>query len=162
MNHLHIEITYVLCHRQKCLLYLYFVLSVLLRFLHIVFEVIRARMVCFNKGIKYCVRIQSYRYISIKPSAIPTEAFVPSELYRNSENSWTQYSGCRSEIITHPTATAATTKESPNTSSCPSLADLPLALCLWSMDRRSMPPVLNLDPLLLDASSNESFASSFA
>ena len=100
----------------------------------------------------------------LNPSAIPAEAFVPSELYRDSENTCNQSSGSRSETITHPTATAAITTGSPDTSTCPSLADIAPNVCghwIEEPSASSMPPVLNLDPLLLDASSDESFASSF-
>ena len=94
----------------------------------------------------------------------PQRHYVPSELYRDSENTCNQSSGSRSETITHPTATAAITTESPDTSTCPSLADIAPNVCghwIEEPSASSMPPVLNLDPLLLDASSDESFASSF-
>ena len=100
----------------------------------------------------------------LNPSAIPAEAFVPSDLYRDSENTCNQSSGSRSETVTHPTATAAITTESSDTSTCPSLADIAPNVCghwIEEPSASSMPSVLNLDPLLLDASSDESFASSF-
>ena len=82
---------------------------------------------------------------------------------KDSENTCNQSSVSRSETVTHPTATAITT-ESPDTSTCPSLADIAPNVCghwIEEPSASSMPPVLNLDPLLLDASSDESFASSF-
>ena len=115
-----------------------------------VFEVIRAHVVCFNKGIKYCVRIQSYRYIfPLNPSAtcIPAEAFVSSEFYSDSANTCTQSSGSRSETITHPTATAATTTLSPDSSTWPSLADISPNICghwIEEPSANSLFPVLNL------------------
>ena len=85
----------------------------------------------------------------LNPSAtcIPAEAFVPSELYRDSENTCTQSSGSRSETITHPTATAATTTLSPHSSTWPSLADISPNICGHWIEKpsaSSLPPVLNL------------------